>query len=457
MQLIIHKAKTSKRIPLWIQDSSSTTGAGLTALAFNTSSLVCYSWREDAGNAAGSAVTLATATRGTWASGGFVEKDATNMPGAYEFGIPDAVLASGAAWAFFLFKGATNMAPLAVLVQLSDLDLEDAVHAGLSALPAAAAEASGGLPTLSAAQASNGTINANVHRWLTGTPNALQSGRVDGYLGAVATGVIAAGSFAAGALDAVWSTTTRALTDKANFALSAAGVQAIWDALASALTTTGSIGKLLVTNIDALISSRTKPADTQAAVTLVTTTTNLTDKTGFALSAAGNLAIWDIATSLTTTVGSMGKRIVDFLTGDTYARLGAPVGASTAADIAGARTEIAGVQSDTDNIQTRLPAALVGGRMDASVGAMANDVLTAAALATDAVTELRNAIFARTFGAAYNNLTFEEIQKTLLVLTLTKTVGAATTEVHFRKPDDSGDAVVGTNDGIDRTGFTLTL
>lgn len=30
--------------------------------------------------------------------------------------------------------------------------------------------------------------------------------------------------------------------------------------------------------------------------------------------------------------------------------------------------EVAGVQSDTDNIQTRLPAALVGGRMDASVG-----------------------------------------------------------------------------------------
>lgn len=85
---------------------------------------------------------------------------------------------------------------------------------GLSgtALPNAAAEASGGLPTLSAAQASNGTIQANVHRWLTGTPNALQSGRVDSYLGAVAAGVIAAASFAANALDAVWSTATRTLT-----------------------------------------------------------------------------------------------------------------------------------------------------------------------------------------------------------------------------------------------------
>ncbi len=51
-------------------------------------------------------------------------------------------------------------------------------------------------------------------------------------------------------------------------------------------------------------------------------------------------------------------------------------------------TQVAAVQADTDDIQTRIPAALVGGRIDASVGAMASDVLTAAALATDAVTEI---------------------------------------------------------------------
>jgi hypothetical protein len=43
---------------------------------------------------------------------------------------------------------------------------------------------------------------------------------------------------------------------KTGYALSAAGVQAIWDALTSALTTVGSIGKLLVDNINATISSR---------------------------------------------------------------------------------------------------------------------------------------------------------------------------------------------------------
>ena len=63
---------------------------------------------------------------------------------------------------------------------------------------------------------------------------------------------------------------------------------------------------------------------------------------------------------------------------ETYARVGAPVGASISADIAG-------VQSDTDNLQTRVPAALVSGRIDASVGAMAADVVTASAIAADAI------------------------------------------------------------------------
>jgi hypothetical protein len=44
--------------------------------------------------------------------------------------------------------------------------------------------------------------------------------------------------------------------DKTGYSLSSAGVQAIWDALTSALTTVGSIGKLFVDNINATISSR---------------------------------------------------------------------------------------------------------------------------------------------------------------------------------------------------------
>lgn len=53
---------------------------------------------------------------------------------------------------------------------------------------------------------------------------------------------------------------------------------------------------------------------------------------------------------------------------------------------AGALTTI---QADLDDIQTRLPAALVSGRIDASVGAMASGVLTATAIAADAITDAK--------------------------------------------------------------------
>lgn len=64
---------------------------------------------------------------------------------------------------------------------------------------------------------------------------------------------------------------------------------------------------------------------------------------------------------------------------DVKAAIGTPTGASLSADVAS-------IQSDTNDIQTRIPAALVSGRIDASVGAMAADVVTATAIAGDAIT-----------------------------------------------------------------------
>src|SRR5690349_11936584 len=48
--------------------------------------------------------------------------------------------------------------------------------------------------------------------------------------------------------------------------------------------------------------------------------------------------------------------------------------------------------ADTNDVQARLPAALVGGRIDASVGAMAANVMTAAAAAADLTTELQTGL-----------------------------------------------------------------
>lgn len=151
MKLQIKIGTTSKRLVVFILDSSSTTGAGLAGLTNASSGLAWYYWREDTGNAGGTSVSPASATRGTFTSGGFKEIDGTNLPGFYELGVPNAVIASGAAWAVMMLYGVTNMAPCAIELQLVAYDPADAVRLGLTALPNAAAAASGGLATADSA------------------------------------------------------------------------------------------------------------------------------------------------------------------------------------------------------------------------------------------------------------------------------------------------------------------
>jgi hypothetical protein len=67
-------------------------GGGKTALAFGDIAKCSY-LRE--GDSADTAITPVTMTVGTWVSGGFIKVDDTNMPGVYQFGIPDACLQQG--------------------------------------------------------------------------------------------------------------------------------------------------------------------------------------------------------------------------------------------------------------------------------------------------------------------------------------------------------------------------
>lgn len=111
---------------------------------------------------------------------------------------------------------------------------------------------------------------------------------------------------------------------------------------------------------------------TGATIPTVTSVTN-----GVTLASAAVQAIWDALTSALTTTGSIGKRIVDYLTGDSYARLGSPVGASISADIAS-------IQSDTNDIQTRIPAALSSGLLITEVrgfDSTAQNIISTAAIA----------------------------------------------------------------------------
>jgi len=66
-------------------------------------------------------VTEATMTMGTWATGGFIEVDATNSPGQYQFGVPDAAIADGADYVKIKFR-ATATVTRNIHVRLIDVD-----------------------------------------------------------------------------------------------------------------------------------------------------------------------------------------------------------------------------------------------------------------------------------------------------------------------------------------------
>ena len=61
-------------------------------------------------------------------------------------------------------------------------------------------------------------------------------------------------------------------------------------------------------------------------------------------------AVWNALVSGITTVNSIGKRLVDFVTGDIFGRLGAPAGASVSADVAAVKAETAAIAAKTGNL-----------------------------------------------------------------------------------------------------------
>lgn len=134
---------TSVVVPIFIQDSSSTTGAGLGSLVYNSSGLAAKYRRQ--GDSSWTTISLVTATAGTFTSSGFVS-DGGPVTGGYELGIPNAALATGATWVQIAVYGATNMLAVLLEIELDAVNYQDATRFGLSALPNANAGASGGLP-----------------------------------------------------------------------------------------------------------------------------------------------------------------------------------------------------------------------------------------------------------------------------------------------------------------------
>jgi len=214
--VFVTAGSTSKTIDVALVQKAAATSPGdpITGLAFNTSSLTAY-YRNGATGTL-TAITLATQTvGGAYSSGGFVEISSTNAPGLYRFDVPNAVIAT-AGIASVTFTGAANLATHTVYFVVTAVDFYDSVRGGMTALPNAAAAASGGLFTRGTGA---GQINQDAN------------GRID--VNQVAAGG-AAGTYASG-IPAV------SLTSAAN----TAAANVVWDTACSAHVTAGSFGQAL--------------------------------------------------------------------------------------------------------------------------------------------------------------------------------------------------------------------
>lgn len=141
-----------------------------------------------------------------------------------------------------------------------------------------------------------------------------------------------------------------------------------------------------------------------------------------------------------------------------------PTHAELVSEINSVQTDIAGVQADTDNIQTRLPAALVGGRIDSSVGAMATDVLTAASLNADAVAEIAGAISVPSSSAnaaavlaavIESGMSLQDILRIVLSAVSGKSHSPAAGQRAYRDVGDTKNRILAQVSGGDRTTVTL--
>ncbi len=330
-KLSILAGSTGKLMDVFIQDSSSTTGAGLTGLTNASGSLTWYYYREGAG-ASVQVTSIATMTLGTWATKGFIVIDGTNMPGCYQLGVPDAALAAGAKSVIMMLKGAANMVPLLIEIELTAVDNQNATSFGLSDLDATVSSrmATYSQPTgFLAATFPSGTV-ANTTNITAGTITT-----VTNLTNAPTAGDLTA-TMKTSVATAVWTDTTASdFTTALSVGKSVMNGVTLGTGLtvASVSGSVGSVTGLTASNLDTTVSSRmatysqptgflaaTFPSGTIANTTNITagtmtTTTNLTNlpsipnnwltAAGIAANALNGKGDWELSSSYPTNFSAL--------------------------------------------------------------------------------------------------------------------------------------------------------
>jgi hypothetical protein len=278
-KMLIKQGATSVLATVFAQDASKTTGVGLGSIAWNTAGITAYYFRE-ADNAS-TAITLATMTIGTWATGGLILVDGTNMPGTLQLGLPNACFANLGSVTIYV-QGVANLAPILLEFQVVAFDPKDAVHLGLSAVPNATAGAANGLLIA-------GSNAATTFATLT------------------STGAFITGSFSAGAITATTVTASGAVAFQSTFAVTTSTNLAALSCSTFAAAGTVTFNAFVVTN-----------NFTVSGNWLTTGTTTWTGAAAFSAGLACNITgnLLGTVSTLTTYTGDTPQ------TGDSFARIG---------------------------------------------------------------------------------------------------------------------------------------
>lgn len=251
-------------------------------------------------------------------------------------------------------------------------------------------------------------------------PAALVGGRIDASVGAMAAGVVDNAAIAPDAIGASELAASAVTEIQAGLATSAevAAVQADTDALQTAVATVNADTDALqvaaaalaaaVADVQdrlpaALVAGRIDASVGAMAANVMTAAAAAADlatelQAGLA-TAAALAAVQSDTDALQVAVAANGTAIagVQADTDSIQTVQATHTGALAAinADTDALQTAAAAIEADTQDLQSRVPAALVAGRIDASVGAMGANTVTASALAADAGTELADAILDR--------------------------------------------------------------
>jgi hypothetical protein len=132
----IYAGETSQSLPIFIRDTTSTTGGGLSGVTTASAGLI-IEWRRQ-GQSTWTQATPAQLSAasgkvlGTFTAWGIVADG--GLAGAYELDLPDDAYASGVEFVVIRVRGVANMLPVLIIIELDAVNYQDAAGFGLSRL-----------------------------------------------------------------------------------------------------------------------------------------------------------------------------------------------------------------------------------------------------------------------------------------------------------------------------------